>query len=318
MRPMKGVKVTDDQLKLLEFPLYASLKLDGIRCEVEEGKALSASLKPISNRFIYNFLSQPEFEGMDGEILLKHTREFNEVQSAVMAQDGEPDFEYHVFDYCDQCTTSFEGRLALLMLDDTFDKYPERVKRVKHVLCNNLEEFLAFETLALEQGYEGVMTRHPRKPYKFGKATIKQQNCLKRKPMEEAECIIYGFEEGEENTNELQRNEMGLAKRSSAKAGKVPNGTLGKFLVWSKEFGQFKIGTGEGLDFPLRDQVWENQAYFYGKIIQYRFQRMGTVDKPRIPIYMHIRHPDTMDATLVEELWDGLLAIQGENQTPGL
>ena len=301
-RPMKGEKVENDQLHLLKFPLYVSLKLDGIRCLVKDGKALTASLKPLPNRFTREFLERPEFEGFDGELLLREPCDFNLISSAFMSQDGEPDFVYHVFDYHDKGSISFEARLACLLQDNTFEQFAHRCKRVAHVKAINMYQFHLMEFFALEHNYEGTMSRRPDLPYKFGKASIKQGHLLKRKPMDKAEAIIYGFEEGEQNTNEATLNERGLTTRSSAKDGKVPNGTLGKLLVRNKRFGDFKIGTGKGLDFPLRKKIWENQEAHVGRIIQFSFQEMGTIDKPRIPIFQNFRDPADMDRELVDEL----------------
>lgn len=298
-RPMKGAKVENADLHLLKFPLYVSLKLDGIRCLVKDGKALTASLKPIPNRFTREFLeSDPAFEGFDGELLLREPCEFNLISSAFMSQDGEPDFVYHVFDLHKTFGAPFEQRLW--SLQDR--RMPERSCMVVHVRCENPQTLQRVEDFALANNYEGVMLRRPDLPYKFGKASIKQGHLLKRKPMDKSEAIIYGFEEGEENTNEATLNERGLTTRSSAKEGKIPNGTLGKLLVRNKRFGDFKIGTGKGLDFPLRKAIWADQQGYIGRIIQFSFQEMGTLDKPRIPIYQNFRDPADMDPELVAEL----------------
>jgi DNA ligase-1 len=304
-RPMKGAKVENADLHLLKFPLYVSLKLDGIRCLVKDGKALTASLKPIPNKFTREFLeSDPAFEGFDGELLLREPCEFNLISSAFMSQDGEPDFVYHVFDLHFP-GVDFVSRLSMLSSLSTGSGYlygNRRLKPVVHFNCTCLDHLIKAEAWALEHNYEGVMLRQPDLPYKFGKASIKQGHLLKRKPMDKSEAIIYGFEEGEENTNEATLNERGLSTRSSAKEGKIPNGTLGKLLVRNKRFGDFKIGTGKGLDFPLRKAIWGDQQGYLGRIIQFSFQEMGTLDKPRIPIYQNFRDPADMDPELVAEL----------------
>ena len=115
---------------------------------------------------------------------------------------------------------------------------------------------------------------------------------IKVKPMEDAEARIIGFEEQEENTNEKQTNELGRSKRSSCKAGKVGKGTLGSLIVTNTEFGDFNVGTG--MDDALRQKIWDNREAYLGKIITFRFQRIGTKDKPRIPAFKGLRHKDDL------------------------
>ena len=72
VKPMLAGKATDEQIEKLfesKSEMYASPKLDGIRCMIQDGVALSRSLKPIRNEFIQSILSNPMFDGLDGEII---------------------------------------------------------------------------------------------------------------------------------------------------------------------------------------------------------------------------------------------------------
>lgn len=51
-KPMLAGKAPDD-LNELTLPVLVSPKLDGIRCVMHEGVALSRKLKPIPNAFVY-------------------------------------------------------------------------------------------------------------------------------------------------------------------------------------------------------------------------------------------------------------------------
>lgn len=324
MRPMKGVKVEDKELHKIIWPMWGSPKMDGIRCEMWRLQCLSASLKRIPNRFVRSVLEgNLEFEGFDGELCLRDLSiPFNDVQSAIMSQDGEPDFVYLVFDYIPwggtSVNTMFTDRLNCLLADGTFDQYSDRIARVPHVYLEDVDQMKAYEEKCLNEGYEGIMLRRPDLPYKFGKASINQQNMLKRKPVVESECIVYGFEEQQENTNELEQNEMGLAKRSSSKEGKVGKGTLGKFLVWNEKFGEFKIGTGRGLTKELRQLIWDNVEDYFGKVINFVYQEIGTVDKPRQPIYRYFRDERDVDLDLMFTLRGGLGKIIEKRVKEGL
>ena len=66
-KPMLAAPVTD--IELLNYPVLASPKLDGIRCVVIDGVAYSRSLKPIPNEEIQKFFSSGKYDGFDGELI---------------------------------------------------------------------------------------------------------------------------------------------------------------------------------------------------------------------------------------------------------
>jgi DNA ligase-1 len=81
-RPILAEKIEPSELENLKYPVLVSPKLDGIRCLIVDGKALSRSFKPIPNLFIQSLLSKQEFNGLDGELVLEG-KTFNETQSIV-------------------------------------------------------------------------------------------------------------------------------------------------------------------------------------------------------------------------------------------
>jgi DNA ligase-1 len=157
------------------------------------------------------------------------------------------------------------------------------IKWVDQVIISNLEEFLSYERKCIDEGYEGAMFRSPSAYYKQGRSTLGVQELMRRKPFEDAEAIVMGFEEGETNTNPSIPNALGLAKRSSSKAGKIKNGTLGNYLVKGLtafkdvEFSITAFGTEKE-----NEERWANKEQLIGKIIKYKYQRYGSIDKPRI------------------------------------
>ena len=56
-KPMLAGKC--EQPESLNFPLLATPKLDGIRCLKINGRALTRSFKPVSNRFIREWIEAP-------------------------------------------------------------------------------------------------------------------------------------------------------------------------------------------------------------------------------------------------------------------
>jgi DNA ligase-1 len=296
-RPMKGEELeieNDEMLDSLNYPLLGTPKLDGIRSVKQGGRALSSSFKDIPNLYVQKKM-KPLPEGLDGELIV-NADSFNQVQSGIMSEDGEPDFQFYVFDYVSvSLTQPYQDRIeALKKLS-----LPSFCIKLIPTVLNNKEELIAYEKKCLDEGYEGIMVRSPDGPYKCGKATVNQGWLLKVKRFKDSEAVIIGFEEQQENTNEKTVNELGKSTRSKHKAGMVLKNTLGKFLV--REVGEtpwkgreFAIGTGEGLGIKLRQEVWDNKDKYLGKIVTYKYQEYGIKELPRLPIWKSFRDPRDM------------------------
>ena len=91
------------------------------------------------------------------------------------------------------------------------------------------------------------------------------------------------------NTNTLEEDNLGFAKRSSAKAGKVPKNTLGAFVCLWKKTIQFEIGTGIGLTADLRKEIWDNREKYLGSLVTFSYQGVGPNGKPRFPSFKGFR-----------------------------
>ena len=297
-KPMKG---DDADRTKLRFPYMLTPKIDGYRCVVRGGVALTSSLKPFPNKYLQSVLGRPECEGFDGELVIGSPTDPGVFRNsgALRRVEGEPDFMFWVFDDCsrpnERADTRFDGlirRVAELPWGHT----PAlRTSTVQMVVASDLEEMQGHEAFYVRAGYEGVMLRDPASPYKHGRSTVKENMLLKLKTFLDGEAVIIGFEEQMLNTNAKVVGEDGRSKRSSAKAGKVGKGTLGNLLVRGvngKFDGvEFEVGTGEGLTDALRQQIWDTRERFLGKVITFKSQDVGGYDKPRIPIYKGFRDP---------------------------
>lgn len=278
IKPMLAATVED--IESLPYPLYVSPKLDGIRCLILNSIPVSRKLKPIPNLHMRELLSKPEFEGFDGELIVGN---FQETTSAVMTHHGEPNFKYFIFDRVIEgwYFKRYLGQIAML-------PYPY-IDHVSQSFVENPKELESYEEYVLSQGYEGVMLRRADglDTYKYGRSTLNQAYLLKLKRFTDAEAEIIGFEERMHNENESEKDNLGYTKRSSSKEGKVPANTLGAFIVRSNTFGVFTLGSG--LDDVLRKEIWNNQNNYLSKILKFKYQKHGTVDKPRFPIFLGFR-----------------------------
>jgi DNA ligase 1 len=271
------------------FPVLATQKLDGIRCLIQNGQAVSRNFKPIQNSYIREQLSKGLPDGLDGELILEG-KEFNEVSSAVMREDGTPDFRYYVFDYVSgDLDDTYTNRMAAL------DKLPLPsfcVKLLPKVILN-LPTLLAYENKCVGEGYEGVMIRTPDSPYKCGRSTSREGYLQKIKRFTDSEAVIVDFEERLHNENEATTDLLGHTKRSSHQENMVKTGTLGALRVKDiKTQIEFKIGTG--YDDALRQEIWDNKDKYSKLLVKYKSQAAGAKDAPRFPVFIGFRSADDL------------------------
>lgn len=282
MKPMLAVEAED--FEALTYPLLASYKLDGIRCLITADGPRTRSLKEVPNLHIRHMLELLPI-GLDGELVVLDTNgdvNFRETTSSVMRITGCPAFEYRVFDLFDR-PGGFSKRVEIL----ANLAVPTWVKKVGQFELESADQVEQLFVKAIKGGYEGLILRCPEASYKHGRSTLKSQGMLKVKPWKDAEATVIGVVEACENTNEATTNELGRTQRSSAKAGKIPKGTLGALLVTSPGWPTpFEIGTG--FDEEEKLALW-NDKNLIGKLVRFSYVDAGGYDKPRHCSYQGIR-----------------------------
>jgi DNA ligase-1 len=286
-RPLLAATLED--INTLMFPVLATPKLDGIRVLKIDGKAVTRKFKPIPNKHIRALLEKYLPDGVDGEIMTPGT--FNDIQSKVMSFDGEPEFSFYVFDYVkDDLNKPYSERINDMVFDVVLPEkaMPFYVNMLLPVLIENEKELLMYEEACLNKGYEGVMIRQPNGKYKCGRSTPKEQILMKLKRFLDSEAIVIGFEEKMQNDNIQERDEFGLAKRSSKKEGLVPANTLGALIVEDLKTG-VRFGIGSGFDDELKREIWIHRKKYKNKIVKYKYQSIGTKDAPRFPVFLGFR-----------------------------
>lgn len=280
MKPMLAGKV--DKVEKLRYPCVVQPKIDGIRCLMVDGVAMSRKLLPIPNEHIGAVLYRENLPPLDGELVIPG-RPFNEVSGAIMSEDGKPDFRYMVFDIWGD-PRPYAKRL--MELNDT--KWPKCIEVIESKVVGTADELLLYEDFCLQRGYEGVIVRSVDGKYKQGRSTTNEGYLLKLKRMEDAEAKIVAFEEEEQNNNVATRDALGNTKRSSHASGKEGKGSLGAFICYSSKWADtFKVGTGFTAE--QRDVYWRGRDLIKGKTIKYRYQAVGSVDKPRFPSFLGFR-----------------------------
>lgn len=287
VRPMLAAHAPED-LEALRYPLLASPKLDGIRCLIINGVAVSRTLKPIRNAYIQRQLGRHELNGFDGELIAGDPTAkdcYLKTNSAVMSAAGEPDVSFFVFDTISDPGLPFSRRLGMAngILSGGM-LVPHRHTRISSAA--SLEEY---EEEMLAEGHEGLILRDPNAPYKFGRSTEKQQAMLKLKRFVDGEAVVVGWEERLHNANEATLDERGYTKRSSHQENKIGTGTLGALLCEAGDV-QFSIGTG--FDDATRALLWAQRDTLAGRIVKYKHFPIGVKDRPRHSVFIGFRHPD--------------------------
>lgn len=126
-------------------------------------------------------------------------------------------------------------------------------------------KILEFLEAEIARGQEGVMINICNAPYEFKRTT----NLLKVKKMDTLDLEIIGVEEGE---------------------GRLA-GTLGAILVRYKDGNVVKVGSGFS-DWH-RNEIWQNQLYYIGKIVEIQYFEETKNDKGgvslRFPIFKEVR-----------------------------
>ena len=283
MKPMLAHTIEDTAQ--VKYPVLVSQKLDGIRCLIIDGVAMYRSLKPIKNRYIQSILGKPEFNGLDGEILVGekcHPNSLDHTTSGVNSRDGEPDFCHYLFDRWND-GRGFADRLASIM---QYDRY-ERISVIPHKWAYTEADLLHIESEYLKIGAEGVIVRKIDGEYKDGRSTMKEGLLGRWKRYHEEEFEVVGFEERMRNENKATVNELGYTERSSHKGNKAGRDDLGAIVLRTREGMVF--GCGTGFNDELRYHIWHNQDNYTGALAKLKFPRIGINGVPMQSVFVGFR-----------------------------
>ena len=282
-RPL--LAATIDHPEQLIFPLVASPKLDGIRCIIHDGVAVSRNLKPIRNTYIQEQLKGLP-DGLDGELIVGSPNEglvLNRTVSGVMSEGGQPDFMFHVFDL------AHEGGTFKRRYDELHRIKHDRLVHVPHIAIGTPEMLTRYEQATLEDGYEGIMVRDPNGIYKNGRSTVRDRIMGKIKRFTDGELFITQVGQGVRNENEQTRGKMGESTRSMAQSGMVPSGLVGTILGYDTKTNEAMQLSPGRMTHDMRKYYWENQEKIIGRIAHYRAFAYGSVNTPRFPTFQHFR-----------------------------
>ena len=291
VKSLLSCEVPMDEIRL---PVFISNKLDGIRCLVIDSVVYSRSLKPIRNKHVQQLFGKPEYNGLDGELVVGdiYAKDvFQKTTSGVMSAEGAPDVKFYVFDICTAPEETFTARRFILhhkLKNLPSDSNVVMLEQHYVETLYDLQQYLEDERI---KGGEGLICRNPDGKYKYGRSTPKEQLSVKLKFFETEEFEVIGFEERMHNNNEATTNELGYTERSSCKENLIPMNTLGS-LVLKYGDSHFKCGTGFTDD--QRQEIWDNKESYLGKLASIRYMSVGQAILPRVPSFIGWRDEDDL------------------------
>lgn len=297
MKPMLACPAPN-YLNTLRYPVLVSEKLDGIRCVIKDGVALSRTLKPIRNKYIQSVLGKPCYNGLDGELIIGDPTAkdcMRATNSGVMSIEGTPDFKYFVFDIWDRPGINYKNVVQTLESRRSIYSNNPHITILSQRLCYNADTLTAYEDNALSAGYEGLIVRCPNSYYKFGRATQKEGVFYKLKRFTQDEAVVVGYKPLLKNDNDAAINALGYTQRSAAMSGKIEMPLLGALTLKALHDGEivtFDIGTG--FTFNERYDLWLERRSLIGKIVTYKYFSVGIKEKPRQPVFVSFRDIDDL------------------------
>lgn len=301
IRDNKGENIKLQDMAKVSWPKLISKKIDGIRGWSPRDSGLySRTMKLIPNRHVQSAFGGEEYLGIDGELIHGTPYEddsgitvMQKAQSATSTRDGPPNVDLYAFDLYDGGKDPYYKRLEKMQELWGNRPYVEgqpNVIIVQQELVNNWDE--AWEKFAeyVGENYEGAILKNPERHYVHGRPSLTLDYQVKLKPWVDGEGVIVDFEELHSNQNEQMKDERGYSKRSSHKENQVPMGILGAFVCEHPDWPErFKVGTGIGLTFALRKEIWENRPKYLGQTITFKYNSMRSYRKPSLPSWRAFR-----------------------------
>ena len=250
-------------------------KLDGIRCfSIVRGNSVKMFAR--SGKLITNFESTlaPELEKLgdgcyDGELM---GEDFISLMRQAYRKENVDDSKTYLalFDFLP--LQEWDSREAVKSCEARYEELLDRLayKSINLDLLQPVERFVVtadYEAIKelhdeyVKDGYEGAMIKDPVAPYKFGRGW----EIMKLKAFHDVDLPIKGFEEG-------------TGKHS---------GKLGAIVI---EYKGTKVKVGSGFSDELREQIWEDQGSFIGRIVEVRYQEVTPDGSLRFPTFVCFRN----------------------------
>lgn len=298
----------------IKFPCIVQPKIDGVASYNRHGNLLGRSLKPHENKFVTSQWQGEQFHGFCGEMTVGDNPTLADLcritSGDLRRHTGEPDTTWWLFDYCTEKTKNLEYTQRIGLLREAVDDcgyMRSTIRIIESVLVENMDQLLELEAKYLDMGYEGIIIRDPKAPFKYGRCGKTFMGAWRVKRFIDAEIRVESFEEGRSNQNEAKVNERGRTERSTVAENMIPNGQVGSFSgplladvldpqtnkVLIEKGTIIKVSPGE---FPVdqRKAMFEDQTLYLNRILKFKLFPKGIKDKPRFPVAISFRNENDL------------------------
>jgi ATP-dependent DNA ligase len=260
----------------ISYPCYVQPKLDGLRCVVYQN--LNGEIRFQSRTGAYfdgmmhlipslvGFFKKNPSLVLDGELYTdRDVMPFEELAGLIKKKKlTETDYErltnviYHVYDIVDE-TIPFSERYD--RLEKLFDEHVNFVNLVDTYEIETKDQFRAFFSRFVQDGYEGIMLRNKDGMYR---CNYRSHDLQKYKEFIESEYEITGFKEGDGRD---KGTVIWLCKNSDGNEFSVrPRGTV-----------------------EFRRECFTNGSSYIGKKLTVIYQELSEMGIPRFPVGKAIR-----------------------------
>ena len=194
-------------------------------------------------------------EFLDGELFAEKT-EFSDIQGTVVSnvnytQEDKNRIKYNIFAVGgDKFNTTEDMQLKLINLAENH-RYPNLNYILAQKIQNDAQKIRDMAKMYVDDGYEGIMLRHPKTSYEFKRS----DSLLKFKFFDEADLDVVGMVEG-------------AGKYEGMLGALVCNGVIdGKYI-------ETEVGTGFTDD--QRNEFWLNKDTLVGRLAEIKFQEISS------------------------------------------
>jgi len=274
-----------EQTKELDTEYTVTEKLDGVRCVAvpapdgmklytRNGKAIAGAEEVLTDLAHLHAIA-PDIV-LDGELIAApkagETRQQTYERTRADVRAGRNGLVYHVFDIIPASEfnarrSATPYRLRRQKLDSLMDACPDlNAVNLVPVLYtgHDIAAVRALMDSIVQQGGEGVMLNRTDVPYQFCRSSA----LLKCKPHKDADLRIIGVKEG--------------TGRNAGRAGSI--------IV---DYHGTPVGVSSGLTVSLREDIWQHQNAYIGRVVTVRYYEESVNAKGRrslrFPAFVELR-----------------------------
>lgn len=319
-KTFKPQLIANDEIDInqLTYPLLISTKMDGIRMIVKDGQILTRSLKPLPNlqlnqKFepLRKFTEEKDVI-LDGEVFAPGIP-FQFIVSCVMTQDytdilaikkwsklcQEHDYiisRQEVFDklkfYCFDSIKDKNNEISFCNRHDFIEEclvgFCDIACPVEQIPVSNAKEVEEYFEQVLEEGFEGLIIRNAKSPYKYGRTRISENNSYKLKPWATEDAKIIGFVQATKVNEDVEKTitELGNSRTSKKKEDRHLIEKAQAFVV---DFNGKELSVPIAMPDAQKEYIWSHKEEYLNQWIEFKYMTVGMKDLPRIPKFIRMR-----------------------------